>query len=639
MLVLMARILITDNMKIKGIIFRVTAALMVLLLLSITEGVLRILDIPKHGKLFHHMDGMTQFSRGAALRYFSAGADNIPEAYPETFNHPKKEGFIRIICLGGSTMAGYPYSYNGTLPSLIRDALLQRNETLRVEVLNFAIPAVGSYTVRDLCRHSLEYEPDIIVIYTGHNEFYGALGGASTQKIADKRFIQLHLRLQDLHLYRLLWHGMGFILRSGFKESRAPTLMARMVDRSVIRTDSQLYKRTLEQFSRNIEALYAMCAGKTELIFCEVVSNLRDQPPFESYDVPYEQMYHFADSAASPSDSSISGREIFDEARYEENNGDYGKARVLYGLSRDLDGLRFRASSELNDTLRTITQRFMGHLVHLESIFAERSIFVSPGYDLFIDHLHPNHHGYLIMAEVISYKIEETLGELGTYPQMLWEDYKRQECEEMALVTPLDQAIAVDKIRRLMNYWPFSPDQPRPVFAFDESIEVLARRYHDQDIAWSEIHLEASSFHMRHKRYGAARREAQAILKQAMGFWPAWMKVGDSFLGEGSYDMALSSYQYAIAWAERTDASTGPIRAKYASALLAAGKTEKAARAFEEILTDNDTLTGIGRLRALYMQGLAYIELKNSVATRKIIRELRFSNQGAVLADKLEARM
>ncbi len=41
------------------------------------------------------------------------------------------------------------------------------------------ISAINSITLRDIIDDVLEENPDLIIIYTGHNEYYGALGPAS----------------------------------------------------------------------------------------------------------------------------------------------------------------------------------------------------------------------------------------------------------------------------------------------------------------------------------------------------------------------------------------------------------------------------------------------------------------------------
>ncbi|MFO8029246.1 MAG: hypothetical protein R6U28_05255 [Cyclonatronaceae bacterium] len=41
---------------------------------------------------------------------------------------------------------------------------------MRVEVINMAMPAVNSHTLRDMHRQLLRHDPDGILIYIGHNE-------------------------------------------------------------------------------------------------------------------------------------------------------------------------------------------------------------------------------------------------------------------------------------------------------------------------------------------------------------------------------------------------------------------------------------------------------------------------------------
>ena len=46
-----------------------------------------------------------------------------------------------------------------------------------IEVINTALTAVNSYTLLDQADEIAGQRPDAVLIYTGHNEYYGALGG------------------------------------------------------------------------------------------------------------------------------------------------------------------------------------------------------------------------------------------------------------------------------------------------------------------------------------------------------------------------------------------------------------------------------------------------------------------------------
>ena len=79
-------------------------------------------------------------------------------------------------------------------------------EGVHVEVINLGMTAVNSYVIRDLSQRVMEYKPDAVIIYAGHNEYYGSFGAASTQfgfvnNIYLKRII---LWLKDLRFYQLL---------------------------------------------------------------------------------------------------------------------------------------------------------------------------------------------------------------------------------------------------------------------------------------------------------------------------------------------------------------------------------------------------------------------------------------------------
>ncbi len=585
-----------------------------LVFLGVVELGLRVTGLPKEGTLFLSSKGWVRLSPRAASRYFGGHASLVPETRAEPFRHPKPPGVVRVCCIGGSTMAGYPFTYNGTLPALLTDRLEAALPDAEVEVVNLAVSAVASYTVLDLARHVMRFDPDLLVVYSGHNEFYGALGAASRVRGGLPRpLILLHLRLQDVSLYRVIWSLIG---RRG-THGRPPdvTLMARMVGQPCVPRESAAYRRAVRIYAANMRDLARLCAKhRVGLVVCELVSNLRDQPPFP----------------VCGEDGRSPAHELFASARERERKGNALEARTRYVQAKDADECRFRAPSEFNDSLRAIVPREGAVLVPLERRFFDASPFPAPGYDLFLDHLHPNLEGYLLIAEAICRSMEDH-GVLGLGRRAKGRCLSLAEAREAAMVTQLEYAIAVDKVRRLMAHWPFSPDQPPPLFVFDDSLSALASRYHDERLAWSEVHLLAVNFFIRHRRYEEALDEARAVLKQAAGFWPAWLKVGDVHLAQGRWREAAQAYRTA----SRLDGGRGHSLAKLGAALLASGEPKKAAEVLEAARRPEAGLSALDRGRAAFLLGRAYAQMGLTDDVTRVIEELAHSPETADLAELL----
>jgi hypothetical protein len=64
----------------------------------------------------------------------------------------------------------------------------------KFEIVNLGIAAINSYAIMDILEDVIDQKPDLVLIYTGHNEYYGALGAASVTSIASSpamsRFLQ-----------------------------------------------------------------------------------------------------------------------------------------------------------------------------------------------------------------------------------------------------------------------------------------------------------------------------------------------------------------------------------------------------------------------------------------------------------------
>lgn len=104
-------------------------------------------------------------TRGTKLEWFN----------PQSFDKRKPEGTHRIFCLGGSTTYGRPYADDSSFAGWLREMLQQLDgnsaDPAEWEVINAGGVSYASYRVASIMEELVEYEPDLVVIYSAHNEF------------------------------------------------------------------------------------------------------------------------------------------------------------------------------------------------------------------------------------------------------------------------------------------------------------------------------------------------------------------------------------------------------------------------------------------------------------------------------------
>ena len=123
-------------------------------------------------------DGIEWFevNRSYLARYFPPSSPMVPEFKPALFRKEKQPNTIRVFCLGSSTMFGTPYNMTANIPALMRKQLRRRFPEHEVEVVNFAASAINSNVARHLSSELTAFEPDLVAVMVGHNEFYGPDG-------------------------------------------------------------------------------------------------------------------------------------------------------------------------------------------------------------------------------------------------------------------------------------------------------------------------------------------------------------------------------------------------------------------------------------------------------------------------------
>jgi lysophospholipase L1-like esterase len=379
-------------------------------------------------------------------RYFPQ--ERFPPSPPgDPFLVSKPAHSMRIFVLGESSAAGFPYPSNGTFARVLRDALSDVLTGDTVEVVNMGMAATNSYTIADLAGDIVGQKPDAVVIYGGHNEYYGALGAGSTESLGSyPSFVRLYLRLQRLKTFLLLRNGANRLLamfsggRSAHEIEADATRMESVVADQSIALGDRTYERGVNQYESNLRAAIGKFRSAGVPVFIgSTPSNIRDLKPFGTSIVP-------PDSGATI---------VFDSASAALAAGDSVHAAVMFAQARDLDVVRFRAPGEFQNVVERVAKETGATYVPVAEGVAAASRFRIPGSDLFLEHVHPNQRGYVLIASMY-FDAMRRQGFLGRNADMSrfagWDGYTTR-----MKMTDLDQRIAYHTIRTVTTRWPFVP--------------------------------------------------------------------------------------------------------------------------------------------------------------------------------------
>jgi tetratricopeptide (TPR) repeat protein/lysophospholipase L1-like esterase len=453
-----------------------------------------------------------------AGRYFF-NTNNLPQSNNDAFDIIKRKNAFRVFVMGGSSAQGFPFSPNGTFSRYIRDRLELIYPDKYIEVINLSITATNSYTIRDLLPDVIEQKPDLILIYAGHNEYYGAFGVGSTENIGNSRVLVNSLiwlnKFKSVELMRNCVTAIMTLFSSGAKQEthRGGTLMARIVKEQLIPFNSESYIVGIEQFNGNLEKIFQMTkeAG-VPVVMGTLVSNLKDQKPFIS--VGNESNY-YADS-------------VYLKALNQLRLGNTNFADSLFRKAKDLDALRFRAPEKINEIIKKLFEKYNCGFINVDSIFNSKSPDEIVGNNLIVDHLHPSLEGYLLMGRTYF----ETMQTTGFLPD--YEPLPITDAQQDSLVTHnfafsrLDSVVSDIRLIGLLNDWPFVD---KPDFSFikkiklNDRIDSIAYKIAVENMNWENGHREAAEFYLLKKDYLNFAKEFNVIVSQ--------------------YPFKLSDYDYA----------------------------------------------------------------------------------------------
>ena len=473
-------------------------------------------------------------------RYFSR-IPFTPNTSPDLFALPKPPGTYRIFCLGGSTTVGYPYWFNGAFASFLRQRLNEIFPDRKIEVVNMGMTATNSFTTLDVARDLIDCQPDLFVVYDGHNEFYGALGAASNESpVGSRLIVEVYFRLLHWKTFLLLRGAYNYLASMVSPPSPADnriTMMEKLARGHVIPLGSPTYRSALSAFEGNLRDLRTLCESRgIALILSTQVSNLRDQPPFVSGEAPgktsedrqtFIQKFTLGmrlraegnvDSALHTfrellAEDSLRADTHFQIARCLDTLGRRHEAGEEYVASRDLDQLRFRTSTDFNNVIRNMADGRGTSVVDLEDTFRLHSPDLLIGNDFIVEHLHPNSRGSFLMAKSIAeaMRAEQLLSDEDGW--RIHDTVPDSRLWDRRPVTPIDELMAGRAREILTSGWPFTDHVPI-VRAIPESdtLGQIAENLTRGFWTWAKAHEAAASYYDARGDRKGEEEELRALL-------------------------------------------------------------------------------------------------------------------------------
>jgi tetratricopeptide (TPR) repeat protein len=577
-------------------------------------------------------------------RYFSR-INLTPAPSPEFFLVSKPPGTFRIFCLGESTTVGFPYWYNGSFPSFLRDRLKTVFPNRSIEVVNLGITATNSYTVLDMSKDLIDYyEPDLLIVYDGHNEFYGVLGTASNDRIASARWMTLlYLRMVHLRTFQLAKNTVDNMLNMLAKQpidnSSRTTMMEQVARGKNIPYGNDVYKTGFSVFQENLKELSDRCRDRNIPLFLSTqASNIRDQFPFisnnslgisEQQRNLFQQFYKrglefqskgLVDSAIVCFRSGIALDTLYADIHYRlaqclEAKGKKQESYPEYILARDYDELRFRTDSKFNNLIRSIEDHKHEFVADIEDVFKSLSKDSLIGYNLIFEHLHPNARGHFFIAKeyMRMMRIHGLLAssEEWTRCDTITDDF----LWEHRHVTDVDEFSAARKTELLTSGWPFK-SQPSVIAPIEgtDTIRFIAEQTARFQISWETAHSRAVEYYLQHGDYIKAEREIETIINQFPLDIASYLRLAQLYFNQKEFPKAETILLTSL------KVLPTPITYRMlGDTYLKQGKPEKAIKYYEELnkFPANPAISA----ENAYMLAIAYLFSKKPEPAIRILEQ------------------
>lgn len=335
----------------------------------------------------------------ARVRTASMFTDDVPYGYPfcvdQTFTRKKEPDTLRIVLLGESSIMRL-----GKAPLL--EELLEQQLRQPIEILNFGFQGCGSERILLCAREALAYEPDVLLVYTGHNEFVSGSNPATmTEATGANAWADRALHARTVQLAAKLLY------------TYFPPPRASLEGRERLYRDEEK-ESFYAAFERNLEQIVTLARQRGVPVLLGTVAYNYMFPPTHVIE-PGAEFDEVIDMLAETSANDVAARFPHDPiaeyaiGRFEVSRGNALQAREWIDRSFLHDARPHRADARINAIIRRVAERNDAPLVDVHAAIIAAAPNGVPGIELLSDNCHLNDAGNQILLASFAAAIAERL--------------------------------------------------------------------------------------------------------------------------------------------------------------------------------------------------------------------------------------
>ncbi len=441
-------------------LFRAGAVLVGLSLFVLVEVVCRLFDIGHPQLIDDPFVGFSElqplFELNETKARYEISKPRLKFFALESFPARKPVGTFRIFCLGGSTVQGRPFSKETSFTTFLHIGLSEADPTRKWEVINCGGISYASYRLVPVLEECLNYEPDLFILCTGHNEFledrsYGHLRDVAPITAAP---LKAAFQFRSFQIARSLFQPSTLPTQSdNSRPELGPNVQARLDYRGGLQDyvrDDEWRAGVMRHFEFNINRLIQTARQRNvPVVLVLPPSNLADTPPFKSLAKKgltkdeAARRSEWLETAGRLQKTDLYGAvEALEEAlkiddrqaavhyflgRLLERAGETRPARAAYVQARDHDICPLRILTPMEEALRSAASHWHAPLLDAHALLESKTDDGLLDNSWLVDHVHPSISGHEQIALALIHLLskEHMASPKVDWPAKVTEQFRR----------------------------------------------------------------------------------------------------------------------------------------------------------------------------------------------------------------------